>query len=171
MSDSLGLHARLFCLPASLRICLNSCPLTWWVMLSNHLILCHQLLLLPSVFPSIFPMSWLFASGGQSIGASASTSVLPMNIHGWFPLGWTGWISLQSKGLSRVFFNTTIRKHQFFGIQTFFYDFIRNLRETSTPEMTSPRKSSLSPIRKDLSLGGNSLPVVESCMVPTRGQG
>ena len=63
-----------------------------------------------------FPMSWLFASGGQSIGASASASVFPMNIQDWFPLGLTSWISLQSKGLSRVF-NTTIQKHLFFGAQ------------------------------------------------------
>ena len=64
-----------------------------------------------------FPMSQLFASGSQSIGASASASVLPMNIQDWFPLGWTGWISLQSKGLSRVFSNTTVQKHQFFGAE------------------------------------------------------
>ena len=89
------------------------------VMLFNHLILCCPLLLLPSIFPSIkfFPMSQLFASGGQSIGVSASKSVLPMNIQGWFPLGWTGWISLQSQGFSRVFSNTTVQKHQFFGAQ------------------------------------------------------
>ena len=62
-------------------------------------------------------MSQLFASGGQSVGVSASTSVLPMNIQDWFPLRWTGWISLQSKGLSRVFSNTTAQKHQFFGTQ------------------------------------------------------
>ena len=65
-------------------------------------------------------MSHLFSSGGQSIGVSASTSVPPMNIQDWFPLGWTGWISLQSKGLSRVFSNTTVRKHQFFSAQLFF---------------------------------------------------
>ena len=64
-----------------------------------------------------FQMSQLFTSGGQSIGASASTSVLPMNTQDWSPLGWTGWISLQSKGLSRVFSNTTVQKHQFFGAQ------------------------------------------------------
>ena len=71
------------------------------VMSSNHLILCHTLLLLPLAFPSIrvFFNGQFFTSGGQSIGASASASVLPMNIQGWFPLGWTGWISLQSKGL------------------------------------------------------------------------
>ena len=64
-----------------------------------------------------FPMSQLFTSDGQSIGASASASVFPMNIQDWFPLGWTGWISLQSQGLSRVFSNTTVQKHQFFGAQ------------------------------------------------------
>ena len=64
-----------------------------------------------------FPMSQVFASGGQSIGASASTSVLPRNIQDWFPLGWTGWISLQSNRLSRVFSSTTVQKHQFFGAQ------------------------------------------------------
>ena len=81
------------------------------VMPSNHLILCHPLLLLPSILPSIraFSMSQFFASGGHSIGAS--TSVLTMNIQDWSLLGWTGWISLQSKGLSRVFSNTTVQKH------------------------------------------------------------
>ena len=64
-----------------------------------------------------FPMSQLFASGGQNIGVSASASVLPMNIQDWFPLGWTGWISLQSKGLSRAFSNTTVQIRQFFGAQ------------------------------------------------------
>ena len=89
------------------------------VMPSNHLILCCPLFLPPSIFPmsGSFQMSQLFVSGGQSIGVSASTSVLPMNIQDWFPLGWTGWISLQSKGLSRVFSNTTVQKHQFFGTQ------------------------------------------------------
>ena len=84
----------------------------------NHLILCHPLRLLPSIFPSIrvFPVNQLFTSG-QSIGASALASVLPMNIQDWFLLGWTGLISLQSKGLSRVFTNTTVPKHQFFDAQ------------------------------------------------------
>ena len=88
---------------------------------SNHLILCHPLLLWLSVFPSIragsFPVSQLFPSGDQSTGVSASTSVLPMNTKDWFPLGWTGWISLHSKGLSRLFSNTTVQKHQFFSAQ------------------------------------------------------
>ena len=89
------------------------------VMPSNHLILCYPLLLLPSIFPASgsFQMSQLVASGGQSIGVSASTSVLPMNTQDWSPLGWTGWISLHSKGISRVFPNTTVQKHQFFSIQ------------------------------------------------------
>ena len=84
------------------------------VMPSSHLILCHPLLLLPSVFPSIrdFSNSQLFASGGQSIGVSASTSILPMNTQGSSPLEWTGWFSLPSKGLSRVFSNTTVQRHQ-----------------------------------------------------------
>ena len=93
------------------------------VILSNHLILCYPLLLLPSVFPSIriFPMRWLFASGGQSVRASASLSVLQTNIQDWSPLGWTVLISLQSRGLSRVFFNTTVQKHQFFGTQAYIF--------------------------------------------------
>ena len=86
------------------------------VMPSNHLILCFPLLLLPSILPS-FKVFSNESSGGQSTGVSASISVLPMNIQNWFPLGWTGWISLQSKGLSRVFFNTTVQKHQFFCAQ------------------------------------------------------
>ena len=82
------------------------------VMPSNHLVLCRPLLLLPSVFPSIrsFLGCQLFPSGGQSIGVSASLSVLPMNIQDWFPLEWATWISLQSKKLSRVFSNTTVQK-------------------------------------------------------------
>ena len=93
----------------------NSCPLSQW---------CHPTISSPVVpfsclqsFPASgsFQMSQLFASGGQSIRVSASTSVLPMNTQDWSPLGWTGWISLQSKGLSRVFSNTAVQKHQFFG--------------------------------------------------------
>ena len=93
------------------------------VMPSNHLILCHPLLLLPSIFPCIkvFPISQSFTSGGQSIRVSALASVLPMNIQDWFPLGMTGWISLQSKGLSRVFSNTTAQKYQFFCAQLYLW--------------------------------------------------
>ena len=96
----------------------NSCPLSWW---------CHPTIsssvgpfssCLQSFPPSgSFQMSQLFAWGGQSIGVSASALVLPMTIQDWFPLGWTGCISLQSKGPSRVFSNTTVQKHQFFGAQ------------------------------------------------------
>ena len=92
------------------------------VMPYNHLILCCPLLLPPSIFPSIrvFQMSQFFASGGQSIGVSSSASVLPMNVQDRFPLGWTdcfSWLSKLSKGLSRVFSNTTVQKYQFFGAQ------------------------------------------------------
>ena len=89
------------------------------LMPSNHLVLCHPLLLSPSLFPSIrsFPMSQFLASGGPSIEVSASTLVLPMDIQDRFPLGWTNWISLQSKRLSRLFSNTTVQKHQFFSAQ------------------------------------------------------
>ena len=89
------------------------------VMPSSHLILCRPLLLLPPIPPSIraFPVSQLFAWGGQSTGVSALASFLPKNTQGWSSLTWTGWISLQSKGLSRVFSNTTVQKHQFFGAQ------------------------------------------------------
>ena len=91
------------------------------VMPSNHLILCHPLLLLPSIFPSIrvFSNESALHIRWQSIGASASTSVLPMNTQDQFSSGWTGWISLQSKGLSRVFSNTTVQQHQFFSTQLF----------------------------------------------------
>ena len=89
------------------------------VMPSSHLILCCPLLLLPPISPSIrvFPMTQLFASGGQSTGVSASASVLPKTTQDWSPLEWTGWTSLQSRGLSRVFSNTTVQKHQFFSAQ------------------------------------------------------
>ena len=85
------------------------------VVLSNHLIFCRPLLLLPSIFfrSGSFPMSRLFTSGGRNTGTSASASVLPMNIQGWFPLGLTGLLSLLSKGLSRVFSSTTVQKHRF----------------------------------------------------------
>ena len=122
MSNSLWLqelqHARPPCPSPALRACSNSCPLSQW---------CHPAILTSVIpfssclqsFPASgsFQMSQFFASGGQSIGASASASVLPMNIQDWFPLGLTGWISLQSKGLSSVFSNTTVQKHQFFSTQ------------------------------------------------------
>ena len=90
----------------------NSCPLSWWC----HPIISSSVVPFSSCLQSFpasgsFPMGQFFASGGQSIGVSPS--VLPMNIQDWFPLGWTGWVSLQSKRLSRVFFNTTVQNHQF----------------------------------------------------------
>ena len=112
-------HATIRCPSPMPGACSNSYPLSWWC--------CH-----PTISSSVVPfssclqsspasgsflMSQLFASGDQSIWASTSASALPMNLQDWFPLGWTGWISLQSKGLSRVFSNTTIQKHQFFGAQ------------------------------------------------------
>ena len=89
------------------------------VMPSSHLILCHPLLLLPQSLPASgsFPMRQHFAWGGQSTGVSALASFLPKKSQGWSPSEWTGWISLQSKGLSRVFSNTTVQKHQFFSAQ------------------------------------------------------
>ena len=96
----------------------NSCPLSWWCnpTISSSVVLFFSC---PQSFPASwsFQMNQFFSSGGQSIGVSASVSVLPVNIQDWFPLGWPGWISLQSKGLSRVFSNTTVQKHQFFGAQ------------------------------------------------------
>ena len=121
-SESLGPHAlqpsRLPYPSPTPGTCSDSCPLSHW---------CH-----PTISSSVVPFSFrlqffptsvsfslsqFFTTGGQSIRASTSASVLPMNIRDWFPLGWTGWTSLQSKGLSRVFFNTTAQKHQCFGSQ------------------------------------------------------
>ena len=108
-------HARPPCPIPTPKACSNSCPSCWWChpTISSSVIPFSSCL---QSFPALgsFPMSQFFTSGGQSIGASASGSVLPMNIQDWFPLGWTGWISLLSKGLSRVFSNTTVQKHQFF---------------------------------------------------------
>ena len=121
MSDSLqphGLqHTRLSCPSLTPRACSNSCPLSQWChpTISSSVIPFSRLQSCPA--SGSFPISQFLTSGGQSIGASASASVLPKNIQDWFPLGWTGWISLQSKGLSRVFSNTTVQKHQFFGAQ------------------------------------------------------
>ena len=111
-------HTKLPCPSLYPRVCSNSGPLSWW---------CHPTIL-SSVTPfsscpqhfaasEVSPMSWLFTSGGQSIATSASVTVLPVNIQGWFPLGLIGLISLMSKGLLRVFFNTTVWKHQFFSAQ------------------------------------------------------
>ena len=113
-------HTRPPCPLPTLRVHQNPCPLSCW---------CH-----PTISSSVVPfssclqsfpasgsfqMSQLLATGGQNIGVSDSASVLPMNIQDWFTFGWTGWISLQSKGLSRVFSNTTVEKHQFFSAQLY----------------------------------------------------
>ena len=111
-------HARLPCPSQSPWVCLNSCPLSWWCHpVTSSSIVPFSSCLQSFLVSASFLMSRLFESGGQSIGASTSASVLPINIQGWFPLGWTGWISLQSKGLSRVFSNITVWKHQFLRAQ------------------------------------------------------
>ena len=109
-------HTRPPCPSPTPGVYLNSCPLSRWCHPAISSFVVPSSSCLQSLPASgSFPMSQLFASGGQNIGVSISTSVLPMNSQDWFPLGWTGWISLQSKGLSRVFSNTTVQKHQFFG--------------------------------------------------------
>ena len=121
LSDSLRphgpQHTRPSCPSPTPRVYPNSCPSSRWCRstISSSIIPFSSRL---QSFPASgsFQMSQLFASGGQSVGVSASTSVLPMNTQDWSPLGWTGWISLQSKGLSRVFSNTA-QKHQYFGTQ------------------------------------------------------
>ena len=124
VSDSLwpyeSQHTRPPCPSPTPGVHPNSCPSSWWChpAISSSVIPFSSC---PQYFPASgsFQMSQLFASGGQSIAVSASTSVLPMNTQDWSPLGWAGWISLQSKGLSRVFSNTTVQKHQFFSSQLF----------------------------------------------------
>ena len=110
-------HARLPCPSPIPQAYSDSCPSSWWchpTISSSMIPFSHLQSFLAS---GSYPISQFFASGGQSIEVSASASVLPMNIQNWFPSGWTGLISLQSKGLSRVSSNTTIQKHQFFGTQ------------------------------------------------------
>ena len=153
MPDSLRPHglqlARLPCPLPSPRVCSNSCPLSRW---------CHSTIL-SSVIPfsfclqsspasGYFPTSWLFAARGWSTGASVSASVLPMNIQDWFPLGLTRLISLQLKGLSRVFSNTTVQKHQFFSAQppslwSNFYIFIKIVSYQSYSLSTNKRLVSI----------------------------
>ena len=111
-------HASPLCPSPTTGVYPNPCPLSWL----RHPNISSSVIPFSSCLQSFpasesFPMSQFFASGGQNIGVSASTSVLPMNTQDWSPLGWTGWISLQTKGLSRVFSNTTVQKHQFFSAQ------------------------------------------------------
>ena len=123
VSDSLWLHelqhARPPCPSPAPGVHPNSCPLSWWChpAISSSVIPFSSSCLQSFPASESFPVSQFFTCCGQSIGVWASASVLPMNIQDWFPLGWTGWISLQSKGLSRVFSNTTVQKHQFFSVQ------------------------------------------------------
>ena len=115
------------------------------VMLSNHLILCHPLASCLKSFPaSVFSMSQFFTSGGQSIGVSASASVLPMNVQDWFPLGWTGWISFQSKGLSRVFSNTT--RASLYRHSAFFIVQLSHLYMTTGKTIALTRQTSVSKV-------------------------
>ena len=135
VSDSLGAHGlqhtRLPCPSPTPGACSNSCPSSWWchptisssvISFSSHL----------QSFPASgsFPMSQFFILGGQSIGVSASASVLSMNTQDWFPLGWTGFISLLSKGFSEVFSSTTIQKYQFFSTQPpLWSDFLTSIHD------------------------------------------
>ena len=111
-------HARLPCSSPTPGACSHSCPWSWWC----HPTISSSVIPFSSCLQSFpawgsFPMTQLFASDGQNTGALASASVLPKNIQDWFPLGWTGWMSFQSKGLSKVFSDTTVQKHQFFCAQ------------------------------------------------------
>ena len=146
VSDSLqphGLqHTRLPCPSPAPGAYSNSCPSSWWC----HPIISSSVIPFSSHLQSFpasgsFPMSQFFTSGGQSIGASALTSVLPMNIQGWFPLGLTDLISLLSKGLSRVFFITTVQKHQFFGAQPFFMVQLSHLYMTTGKNIALTRQT------------------------------
>ena len=158
MSDSLwpheSQHARPPCPSPLPGACSNLCPSSQW---------CHSTIsssVIPfsswlQSFPASgsFPMSQFFAWGGQSFGASASTSILPMNIQDWFPLGWTGWISLPSKGLSRVIFNTTVQNHQFFGAQFSFLNSLIAQSVKNLPAMQETLVQSLSgkePLKKEM---------------------
>ena len=132
-------HARLPCSSPAPGTCSNSCPSSQW---------CHPAISSSAIpfssclqsFPASrsFPMSQFFAWGGQSIGVSVSTSVLPMNIQDWFPLGWTGWIFSLSKALSRVFCNTTVQKHQFFGGQ---FSFLNSLIAQSVKNLPAMQEA------------------------------
>ena len=130
-------HARPPCPSPTPRVYPNSCPLSPWChpTISSSFTLFSSC---PQFFPESgsFPMSQLFASGGQSIEVSASTSVLPMNTQDWSPLGWTGWISLQFKGLSRVFSNTVVQKHQFFFIVQLSHPYMTTGKTTALTRRT-----------------------------------
>ena len=142
-------YARLPCPSPTPRACSNSCPSSWW---------CHPTIsssvipfsACPQSFPASgsFQMSELCISGGQSIRISASTSVLPKNTQDWSPTEWTGWISSQSKGLSRVFSNTTVQKHQFFDTQPSSHPYM-----TTGKTIALTRRTSVGKVMSLLSLG------------------
>ena len=168
MSDSLWLHEPQHTRPprpsSTAGVDPNPCPLSWWC----HPTISSSVVPFSSCLQSFLPwgsfqMSQVFASGGQSTGVSASTSVLPMNTQDWSPLGWTGWISLPSKGLSRVFSNTTVQKHQFFWCSAFF------TVQLSHPYMTTGKTIALTRwafVGKVMSLLFNMLPRVVITFLP-----
>ena len=139
MSDSLWphgrQHARTPCPSPTAGAYPNSCPLSWWCRPTTSSSVIPFSCLQSFLASGSFPMSRFFASGGQGLRASAS--ILPMNIQDWFPLGWTGWISFLSKGLSRVFSNTTVQKHQILRCSAFF------MAQLSHPYMTTGKTKAL----------------------------
>ena len=139
-------HTRPHCPSPTPGVHPNPCPLSQWCHPTiSSSVVCFSSCLQSFPASGSFQMSHLFALGGQSIGVSASTSVLPVNTQDWSPSEWTGWISLQSKGLSRVFSNTTVQKHQFFGAWVSFYsptltsirDYWKKHRRTFVDKVTS----------------------------------
>ena len=139
-------HARPHCPSPTPGVHPNPCPLSQWCHPTiSSSVVCFSSCLQSFPVSGSFQMSQLFALGGQSIGVSASTSVLPVNTQDWSPSEWTGWISLQSKGLSRVLSNTTVQKHQFFGAWVSFYsptltsirDYWKKHRRTFVDKVTS----------------------------------
>ena len=157
VSDSLqphGLqHARPPCPSPTPRVYSNWCPLSQWCYPTiSSSVVPFSSCLQSFLASGSFPMSHFFASGGQSIRASALASVLPMNIQDWFPLGWTGWISLQSKGLPRVFSNTTVKKHQFSALSFL-----------SSPTLTSIHALGYSALQYQLQIGSRIFMVNKIC--------
>jgi len=158
-------HARPPCPSPTPRAHPSSCPLSRWChpTISSSVISFSSC---PQSFPASgsFQMTQFFTSGGQSIGVSASTSVLPMNTQDWSPLEWTGWISLQSKGLSRVFSSTTVQKHQFFSAQFSSVQSLSRVRLLATPWITACQASlSITNSRSSLKLTSIELVMPSAC--------
>ena len=155
-------HARLSCPSPTPGVYLNTCPLCqWWHPTISSSVVPFSSCLQSFPASGSFQMSQLFTSGGQSIEVSVSASVLPMNIQDWFPLGWTGWISLQSKGLSRFFSNATVQKHQFFSAQLSLW--------STSPYMTTGKSKALTRwtfVGKVMSLLFNMLPRLVITFLP-----